>query len=147
MDGMNNGSNFEVQNQQLVVTPISELRKSAIGELVELPPFSKGTKFVARLKRPSMLAMTKAGKIPNELLVEANTLFAKGTSAVANNNLTNKEMMNDLFSLLDVICQESFVEPTYGELVDNGIELTDEQRIFIFTYSQRGMEALKSFRS
>ena len=132
--------------QPMAVTSIEELKRISCGELVELPPFSEGTHFIARLKRPSMLAMTKAGKIPNELLVEANTLFTKGTAAVANENNMNEDMMKDLFTLFDVICEESFVEPTYKQLVDNGIELTDEQRIFVFSYSLRGVESLKSFR-
>ena len=44
------------------------------------------------------------------------------------------------------ICEESFVEPTYNELKSNGIQLTDEQQLFIFSYAQRGVDALKSFR-
>lgn len=130
----------------LKVTSIEELKKSAFGELVELPGFIEGQTFVARLKRPSMLAMTKSGKIPNELLVEANKLFTGGTANVAREGQMDEDMMNKLFSILEVICSESFIEPTYKELKENGIELTDEQQMFVFSYSQRGMQALKSFR-
>ena len=62
-----------MSNQQgLNVTSIEELVKASQGTLVELPPFAEGTRFVARLKRPSMLAMIKGGKIPNSLLLAAN---------------------------------------------------------------------------
>lgn len=133
-------------SENLKVTSIEELKKVALGELVELPGFTKDSSFVARLKRPSMLAMTKSGKIPNELLVEANKLFVNGTAAVATQNQMDGKMMDDLFSILEIICQESFVEPTYKELKEAGIELTDEQQMFVFAYAQRGVEALKSFR-
>jgi hypothetical protein len=133
-------------SENLKVTSIEELKKVALGELVELPGFTKDSSFVARLKRPSMLAMTKSGKIPNELLVEANKLFVSGTAAVATQNQMDEKMMNDLFSILEIICQESFVEPSYKELREAGIELTDEQQMFVFAYAQRGVEALKSFR-
>lgn len=133
-------------SENLKVTSIEELKKVALGELVELPGFTKDSSFVARLKRPSMLAMTKSGKIPNELLVEANKLFVNGTAAVATQNQMDEKMMNDLFSILEIICQESFVEPSYKELKEAGIELTDEQQMFVFSYAQRGVEALKSFR-
>ena len=133
-------------SENLKVTSIEELKKVALGELVELPGFTKDSIFVARLKRPSMLAMTKSGKIPNELLVEANKLFVSGTAAVATQNQMDDKMMNDLFSILEIICQESFVEPSYKELKEAGVELTDEQQMFVFSYAQRGVEALKSFR-
>ena len=133
-------------SENLKVTSIEELKKVALGELVELPGFTKDSSFVARLKRPSMLAMTKSGKIPNELLVEANKLFVSGTAAVATQNQMDEKMMNDLFSILEIICKESFVEPSYEELRKAGIELTDEQQMFVFAYAQRGVDALKSFR-
>lgn len=135
------------ENQkELKVTSIEELRKVALGELVELPRFAEDVPFVARLKRPSMLAMTKSGKIPNELLVEANKLFVGGTASVATQNQMDANMMDNLFQILEVICDEAFVEPTYKELKDAGITLTDEQQMFVFAYTQRGIETLKSFR-
>ena len=131
---------------ELKVTSIEELKQVALGELVELPGFAKDKPFVARLKRPSMLAMTKSGKIPNDLLVEANKLFVNGTASVATQQQMDDKMMNNLFSILEIVCQESFVEPTYNQLKEAGIELTDEQQMFIFAYAQRGVEALKPFR-
>ena len=131
---------------ELVVTNIEELKKQMQGELVELPGFAEGCKFVARLKRPSMLSMVKRGKIPNELLVEANKLFSNGPSKTAALNQLDSKMMNNMFDIIELICKESFVEPKYETLKENGIELTDEQQLAIFSYTQRGIESLKSFR-
>ena len=48
--------------------------------------------------------------------------------------------------VLDIIAEASFVEPTYAELKEAGVQLTDEQLIFVFNYSQAGVSYLESFR-
>lgn len=130
----------------LKITTFDELVVASQGEVVELPPFSEGQPFVARLKRPSFLSMVKCGKIPNELLVEANKLFAKGPAVAANEGISNPEMMTNMFVIMDEMCEESFVEPSYEDIKRAGVELTDEQKMFVFSYSQSGVKALKSFR-
>lgn len=137
---------FQNVSNENKVTSIEELKRVAFGEVVELPGFVEGVPFYARLKRPSMLEMTKSGRIPNELLVEANKLFVNGTASVATQNQLDSDMMKSLFDVLDIICEDSFVEPSYNELKANGIKLTDEQQLFVFAYVQRGVDALKSFR-
>ncbi len=132
---------------ELKVTSIAELKKMANGEVVELPGFTDGTTFVARLKRPSMLAMAKTGKIPNNLLGAANKLFiGVGNVLNQNNSKANNDALAELFDIIEIICDECFVEPTYKDLKDNGIELTDQQKLAVFTYTQRGVKSLESFR-
>jgi len=126
---------------ELGVTPIEELIKAARGTIVELPPFAEGQRFVARLKRPSMLALIKAGKIPNALIKTANELFANSSV-----DISNDDSMANLFGVLDSICEACFVEPSYEQLKANGIELTDEQYMFVFNYTQKGITALDTFR-
>ncbi len=133
-------------SEELKVTQISELLKVAKGEVVELPGFTEDTTFVARLKRPSMLSMVKTGKIPNPLLRSANKLFTNGVSSITKQE-DDEQTLSRLFDIMDIICEESFVEPTYNELKENGIELTDQQRLAVFAYTQRGVKALENFRS
>lgn len=125
----------------LDVTSIEQLKKYSKGQVVELPPFAEDQPFVARLKRPSMLALAASGKIPNKLVQTANSLFYKGTV-----NSRNEKIMPETLSIFDILCEACFVEPTYAELKEANIELTDEQRLFIFQYSQKGVEALDNFR-
>lgn len=125
------------------VTSIEELKKSSQGALVELPPFAEGGEFIARLKRPSMLGLMKAGKIPNSLLTAANKMFKTGPSSF---DPQNENMMTDLLKILDIVCTEALVEPTYAQLKEADIELTDDQLMFIFGYSQNGVKQLESFR-
>lgn len=123
------------------VTSLEALKSYSMGQLVELPPFAEGQTFVARLKRPSMLALVKAGRIPNSLLQSANTLFINGTM-----DEKNKDAMSDVMEILDTICDACFVEPTYQQIKDAGIQLTDDQLMFVFSYSQRGVKVLDPFR-
>lgn len=133
----------EVNREQLAITSIEELKQYAQGEVVVLPPFAPTQPFVARLKRPSLLAMAKNGKIPNELLVKTNELFINdGTAA----NASDDNMLKEIFSVIDTIAGEVFVQPTYEEIKEAGIQLTDEQMLFIFNYTQTGVKDLENFR-
>lgn len=133
----------EVNREQLAITSIEQLKQYAQGEIVELPPFSPVQPFVARLKRPSLLSMAKNGKIPNELLVKTNELFMNDGTAV---NASDDNMLKEIFSVIDTIAGEVFVQPTYKEIKEAGIQLTDEQMLFIFNYTQTGVKNLENFR-
>lgn len=128
----------------LQITSIDELKSYANGTVVELPSFSECQPFVARLKRPSLLGMVKQGKIPNTLLVRANELFVQTGAGF---DVEEENMMEQMFDVLDLMAGETFVEPTYKEIKEAGIQLTDEQLMFIFNYAQQGVRALESFRT
>lgn len=128
----------EVENK---VTSINTLKGYMKGTLVQLPSFGEGQEFWARLKRPSMLAMIKDGEIPNSLLDAANNLFAEGTQSLDGSGDTKQ-----LFDVMDKLCEATFVEPTYQDIKAANIQLTDEQLIFVFSYTQNGVKALESFR-
>lgn len=126
------------------VTTIDELKLMAGGEVVELPPFVEGQRFFAKLRRPSMLKLVQSGQIPNSLLRTANTLFAGEVEAELDKD---DEFMKDMFDLIDVLADAVFVEPSWNSLKQAGIELTDEQYMFIFNYTQKGVKALEPFRT
>lgn len=126
---------------QTQITSLEALQGYSKGQIVEFPPFAEGQPLVARIKRPSLLALAKSGKIPNSLLTTANGLFAgKGI------NTKSDSALPELFQILDSLCEASFIEPTYDQLKGAGLELTDEQLMFIFNYAQTGTKALEAFR-
>lgn len=129
--------------QKLNVTSLRELETYKDGKIIELPPFAEGQPFVAKIKRPSMLALVKEGKIPNSLLTSANSIFQNG---IGSYDAEDKEALKELFDVIDIICEASLVEPTLQELKDIGLPLTDEQMMFLFSYTQNGVKALDSFR-
>lgn len=126
---------------ELKVTSLVQLEKYAEGQVVEFPPFADGQPFVARVKRPSMLALMKSGKIPNSLLKTANGLFA-GKVATQDESAD----IDKIFDVLDCIAEACFIEPSYDQIKASGIELSDDQYMFIFNYTQRGVKALETFR-
>lgn len=123
------------------ITTLSQLTKYTEGQVVELPSFAEGQPFVARIRRPSMLALAKAGKIPNALMDTANGLFLGNAKSKP-----KEDYLKDVFDVLDVICEACFLEPTYKQIQEAGVELTDDQYMFIFNYTQTGVKALQPFR-
>lgn len=132
------------KEKELKVTDIETLVKSASGEIVQLPSFTESVPFIARVKRPSLLGLVKSGKIPNNLLVKTNELFIQDGEGF---DTEDSNMMADLCNVLEMIAGETLVEPSYKDLTAAGVELTDEQLMALFNYSQRGVAALESFRT
>lgn len=130
--------------EEVKVTSIEQLKQDASGELVELPKFKSNSEFVARLRRPSLLKLVRSGKIPNTLLTKTNELFIESGKGF---DTDDTKLLDELFEVLEIIAGETFVEPKYEDIVNAGIELTDEQLMFLFTYSQRGVQDLESFRT
>lgn len=130
-------------DKQLNVTSLEELAEYRSGTVVELPPFGPGQPFVARLRRPSMMALAKAGKIPNTLLDAANNLFFGAN----NQKKYDQNSLKQIFDVIDVLCEASFVEPKYSDLKSMGIELSDDQYMFLFNFTQQGVNALRPFRA
>lgn len=128
--------------KQLEITPLSDLKEYSNGELVELPPFAEGKPFVARIKRPSMMVLMKTGKIPNSLLLAANSLFIGDNSDAK----MDEDFYKDVLGVIEIVAEASFVEPLWRDIKEAGIELTDEQYTFIFNYTQSGVKALEPFR-
>ena len=133
-----------VKKREVNVTSIEDLKNYANGTVVEMPPFAEGQPLIARLKRPSILGMAKQGKIPNSLLVKANELFLQNGAGL---DSEEEDTMKQLYDVLDLIAKETLVEPTYEEFKSVGLELTDEQMMFLFNYSQQGVKALEPFRT
>ena len=128
---------------EIKITSIDELKVMASGEVVKLPSFGQGQDFYARLRRPSMLKLAQSGQIPNSLLQTANSLF-NGT--VDQKLDADPEFMKDMFDLIDVLAEAVFVEPSWQAIKDADIQLTDEQYMFIFNYTQQGVKAVEPFR-
>ena len=135
-----------VNNVPMVPTTIQQIASYKNGTIVELPAFADGQPFVARMTRPSMLALVKSGKIPNTLLNQATSLFANGAGAL-NNNGKNSTNVSELFDVIDVIVEAALLEPTLKDIRSVGMELTDDQLMAIFSYTQRGIKALEQFRT
>ena len=119
------------------ITSIDELKLMSGGEIVELPPFVQGKQFVAKLRRPSMMNLVRQGKIPNSLIKMATDLF-NGTTK--DSETRAEEAMPQMLQIMEIMAEATFVEPKWSDIKAAGIELTDEQMIFIFNYTQSGVQ-------
>ncbi len=143
--GMNQtGMNAVSDNvAHLHVTTPEELKSYSVGSVVELPAFAEGQPFVAMLRRPSMLLLAKTGQIPNQLLHKAGQLFAGGGAGL---DTDDDNMLSEIYDIAMTIVKTALVAPSLDEIHSAGLELTDEQIMAIFNYTQGGVEALKQFR-
>lgn len=126
------------------ITSVSDLKRYSAGSIVELPSFGDGQPFIVRLRRPSLLVMSKNGQIPNSLINQASSLFTKGMSSVSGSK--GGSTIGELYDIIEVICKSALVKPTYDEIKAAGLTLTDDQMMAIFSYSQNGISALEPFR-
>lgn len=124
-----------------MVTKIEDIKDYGVQE-VELPGFIPGEPFVVKMRRPSLIKLAKEGQIPNQLLGAAAKLFQRGMSP-GNNGESFKEMGEAAYFL----AKAALVEPSFEELEAAGIELTDDQLIHIYLYTQKGVQMLKGFRA
>lgn len=123
------------------VTSIETLNKFAEGEVIQLPSFVNGEEFCVRLRRPSFLGMVQSGKFPNALLNTANDLFSKTEKKTSEEQTSLKEIAD----IMLIVLKEAMIEPTFQQLEDLGLQLTDEQQMAIFQYTQTGLKKLATF--
>ena len=107
-------------------------------QIVRIPGWCGDTVEV-ELCRPSVLALAAAGAITNPLLKTARRIFYAGISP------DGGDLAEEGRVLLE-IAKAAMVSPVFDELEAAGIQLTDEQLIAIFQFTQLGAKALDRFR-
>lgn len=130
-------------DQAMHVTTMSDLQSYAQGTIVRFPDFGDGQPFVARVRRPSLLVLAKQGRIPNTLLSTAGELFTKGGGGM---DTDNENMLGDMYSIMEVVATAALIQPSMEEIKSAGVELSDDQLMAVFNYTQTGVKALESFR-
>lgn len=125
-----------------MTTTMKELKKFAGGSEVELPGFVSGEPFNVKLKRPSLIELVGAGDIPNPLLATASNLFKHGVTE----SVKDGSSFSDMGKVLTIIAEAALVEPTYAQIKEAGITLTDMQLMHIYNFAQSGVDILKEFR-
>lgn len=124
------------------VTSLADLQRYSQGTVVRFPDFNEGQHFIAKVRRPSLLMMAKSGQIPNSLLTSAGDLFTNG----AGNKNANEDTLSQMYDVCRLVCKACLLQPTLDEIEAAGMELSDDQIMAIFNFSQVGVKALDSFR-
>ena len=129
------------------ITSLEQLQAIKQTEVIELPAFEDGTPLNVEVKKPNMMQLIAAGKIPNTLLSSAMELFNGRAGEKMQKAADNAGDLKDLVGLMKVIAEASLVKPSYKEIKKIGIELTDNQLMGLLMYSQGGIKALENFRN
>lgn len=124
---------------ELKVTNIEDLKKMSECDVIELPRFKKEIPFVVKVKRVSLLNLVRKGVIPNKLLSAAEELFY---GKQASKGVDLAQLTNVMF----IMAENALVEPSIKDLQEVGLELTDQQLVALFNYTQEGVQDLESFR-
>lgn len=111
---------------------------AVIGKKVKLVGWDEEP-FEVVLRRPSLLGLASKGAIPNPLMSTAKGLFLKGMGTEGD--------LKAICGVMEIVAKEALVSPTWKELQEAGVELTDMQLIEILGYAQKGAQALSSFRN
>lgn len=123
------------------MTTVTDLKKYAQGTEVELPGFVAEEPFFVKLRRPSMLSLASSGKLPNALLGTASELFRKGVADPIKDGDTFKNMADTLLHVAKI----SLVSPSWEEIEEAGLSLTDAQLLCIYEFLQSGVKSLNRF--
>ena len=123
---------------ELKVTSMEELKNQST-EIIGLQPFAGEKLIHVRVQRLSILGLCQSGEIPNQLLGVARKLFYQED--------IQKIDLKEYGKVIDIICENTLVEPSIKQLKEINLELTDTQRFELWAYSQQGVEGLKSFRT
>ena len=120
------------------VISASEFRKRAT-RIIEIDGFEPGEKIEVRIKPASLINLMVSGKLPNDLLATVEELFNKG------DDLKNQDVfaqgadkVKEIMGLIDLICDQSLVEPLFGEIKD---VITDNQKMQIMGAAQGNVKA------
>ncbi|WP_315114552.1 esterase [uncultured Clostridium sp.] len=122
------------------VISLEQLKQMAEYDVIELPRFKPEIPFNVKVKRVSLLNLVRKGIIPNKLLSAAEELFYGKQASKGNVDLA--QLTNVMF----IMAENALVEPSIKELESVGLELTDEQIVALFNYTQQGVQELESFR-
>ena len=129
------------------ITSLEQLQSIKQTEIIELPAFEDGTKLNVEVKKPNMMQLIAAGKIPNTLLNIAMEMFNGKAGEKMQKAADNAGDLKDLVGMMNVIAEASLVNPTYKQIKGLGIDLTDNQLMGLLMYSQGGLKALENFRN
>lgn len=98
--------------------------------------------FVCRLRKPTVFGMAISGVVPNPLMPVVDRMFRLDKNL---NDALKKIPMADSVKVMVGIAKVALVEPTYKQLEDAGVSLTDTQIMEIYSYVLGGAAGLERF--
>ena len=128
------------------VTSLEQLKNIKITDIVDLGPFEDGTNLIAEVKKPNLMQLMVEGKVPNTLMPTAMGMFKNGSGELVNKAIDDVDSLKDLVGMMEVFAEASLVNPSYSQMKEIGLSLTENQLIGILQFAQGGVKALENFR-
>ena len=122
-------------------TNLADVAANKIVQTLELPGWDEDHTFVCKAKRPSLYNMVSMGLIPNPLLSAVQQMFS-GNAKVVDAVPLDKQAQT-----LMTIAKYALVNPTYDQITEAGLELTDNQLLCLYSFALGGAQRLAAFRS
>lgn len=123
---------------ELKVISAREFRKKAT-RIIEIDGFEPSEKIAVRIKPASLLNLLMSGKLPNNLLGTVNDLFERTEKDKPMELFEQDEnKIKDIMEIIDLVCEQSLVEPTFEEIKD---VITDTQKMQIMAEAQGNVNA------
>ena len=120
------------------VISASEFRKRAT-RVIEIDGFEPGEKIEVRIKPASLINLMVSGKLPNDLLATVQELFNVVPDEKPQDIFEqDPEKVKEILALIDLVCEQSLVEPKFEEIKD---VITDAQKMQIMTEAQGNVKA------
>lgn len=133
----------EIAFSDAPIASISDFKRD-ITQCIEMPGYDPDKPLKVRVQRISLTKMLTTGQISNQLLPVAERLF--GLKNSPSKEVNSKDDLKNIHKIMEEIASCVLVEPSFEDLKEAGVELTDEQLQFLFSYGQSGVKSLKKFR-
>ena len=128
------------------VTSLEQLKNIKVTDIVNLGKFEDGTELIAEVKKPNLMQLMVEGKVPNTLMSAAMGMFKKGSGELVGKAVEDIDALKELVGMMEVFAEASLVNPSYQQIKDIGLHLTENQLIGILQFAQGGVKALEDFR-
>ena len=128
------------------VTSLEQLKNIKVTDIVNLGKFEDGTELIAEVKKPNLMQLMVEGKVPNTLMSVAMGMFKKGSGELVGKAVEDIDALKELVGMMEVFAEASLVNPSYQQIKDIGLHLTESQLIGILQFAQGGVKALEDFR-
>ena len=98
------------------------------------------------MKKPNLMQLMVEGKVPNTLMSVAMGMFKKGSGELIEKAVEDIDALKELVGMMEVFAEASLVNPSYAQIKEIGLSLTENQLIGILQFAQGGVKALEDFR-
>ena len=128
------------------VTSLEQLKNIKVTDVVNLGSFEDGTELIAEVKKPNLMQLMVEGTVPNTLMSTAMGMFKNGSGELVNKAIDDVDSLKELVGMMEVFAEASLVNPSYSQIKEIGLSLTEHQLIGILQFAQGGVKALENFR-